>query len=296
MKYYQHMQQLFWHYTVSTCLTQLISPYPTPLWQGMQWSAVKWQLKRFAKGFRFSDTSFRGDGGGRKKSRRGESKGRTKQAICHLGSLGAFLFTRFGFFFYFSCWGGVTWFATRMSRGWYVEKVKGSKKGGRGVERQGCSACSIVQNVSVSSLMFGCFCCCCVQHLSISFRDCHLELSFSISDFLFSFRLKCFAKLTLTACLLACLPARALCAPVVPLSNWNKSQTVATFHYTRCQCPLPSSSSPLIPSHCWAAWRVCHTPGLAFFVFSHFIHFAQKALLQLALYYTEGGKHTTPTI
>lgn len=182
-------------------------PLPPPLWQGMQWSAVKWQLKRFAKGFRFSDTSFRGGGGGngsggRKKSRRGESKGRTKQAICHLGSLGAFLFTRFGFLFYFFCWGGVTWFATRMSRGWYVEKVKGSKKGGRGVERQGCSACSIVQNVSVSSLMFGCFCCCCcVQHLSISFRDCHLELSFSISDFLFSFWLKCFAKLTLTACL-----------------------------------------------------------------------------------------------
>lgn len=64
---------------------------------------MKWQLKRFAKGFRFSDTSFRGGGGGggggRKKSRRGESKGRTKQAICHLGCLGAFLFTRVGFFF-----------------------------------------------------------------------------------------------------------------------------------------------------------------------------------------------------
>lgn len=100
----------------------------------------------------------------------------------------------------------------------------------------------MVQNVSVSSLMFGCFCCCCCeQHLSISFRDCHLELSFSISDFLFSFWLKCFAKLTLTACL------TALCTPVVPLSNWNKSQTVATFHYTRCQCPLSPTSHLQLP-------------------------------------------------
>lgn len=76
-----------------------------------------------------------------------------------------------------------------------------------------------------------------------------------------------------------------MCAPVEPLSNWNKSQTVATFHYT----PSPSPLS----SHCWAeAWHVCHTPGLAFFVFSHFIHFAQKALLQLALYYIEGEVYT----
>lgn len=34
MEYFQHMQQLFWHYTISTCLTQLISPYPPPTLAG----------------------------------------------------------------------------------------------------------------------------------------------------------------------------------------------------------------------------------------------------------------------